>query len=578
MLLRTATYCANVQFATNRLWSEYLGGCAMSPQSGPRRILILVVVFLLCAVAACGKPHETETDTADDLPSSVPPATKDVASVTWNLVGGEPNSLDPVKIFSGPELQVNANTCESLLRLDDSGSTQPGLATSIDRPDDTSYVVHLRDGVEFFDGKPMTADDVVFSLDRIRDPSAGSYFGSFARNVADVSATDDQTVTITLKRPDAVFYAMLASPMGQVVQKAYVERVGAKYGSPSAGVMCTGPYSLAEWNQGSEIVLEANPSWWGRDEQPVRTESATFTFVTDEATSTQALLNGDIDGSFGLAGSTIDGLRAADNGQVYVGPSTMQLVLVPTELGPRSNSALANRQIRHAFAKSIDYDGILASVYGGAAEPLRAAMPPGGWGDAKSIYSDAYGRLEDPARDLDAAKNLIAESGIKKPHVTLAVPTDIPSYVTIGEIIKSNAEQAGFDVTLQTLPTAAYRAFFSDEKARSKVDVFLADWYADIPEPTQLYTQFGIPGGSADFGGYDNPKVAGLLKEATATLDDTKRAELVVQAQQTLTDDLVWIPLAYPLQTLFLSDDLGGASTAFPSVMYSPWLHSVGGR
>src|SRR5262249_57198914 len=118
---------------------------------------------------------------------------------------------------------------------------------------DTTYVVHLRQGATFFDGKPVTASDVVFSLDRVRDPKAGSYWGFFAQNVADVRADNASTVTITMSKPDAIFYQMLATPMAEVVEKDYVTREGSKYGSPSGGVMCSGAYKLVKWDAGNKI-------------------------------------------------------------------------------------------------------------------------------------------------------------------------------------------------------------------------------------------------------------------------------------------------------------------------------------
>jgi peptide/nickel transport system substrate-binding protein len=544
-----------------------------------RSLRPLVLPFVLIAlVAGCTSAHMPTPGASSSLslPSAAPAATKKVELLRWNLPGGEPSTLDPVKIYNGSDLLVEANLCESLLTLKADGGVQPGLATSIDRPNDTTYVVHLRAGVTFGDGKPMTAADVVFSLDRIRDPQAGSYWGFFARNVRTIAADDASTVTITMTKPDAIYYQMLATPMAQVVEKAFVRTAGAGYGSPKGGVMCTGPYTVQDWSPGNKLVLKENDTWWGRAANPQHAQSVQFSFLTDDSTATEALLNGDIDGSFNIPETTIDKLLGAHNGAVYIGPSTAQLVLIPTKLS--GGSSLSNTKVREAFAKSIDYAGLLSTILNHVSQSLRAAMPPGGWGTARATYEAAWNALPKPAQDVTGAKALLKDSGVTHPTITLAVPADSPEYVTIGEVIKSNAEQAGFTVTLKPLPGADFGALFSNPAARGKVDVFLADYYADIPDPTELYTQFGIPGGAADFGGYHNPEVAAQLTQAVGTVDDQERAKLTASAQATLTKDLVWIPLAYPLQTLFLSNKLGGANAAFPSVMYSPWLPAIGGR
>ncbi|UOQ89184.1 ABC transporter substrate-binding protein [Agromyces endophyticus] len=531
-------------------------------------------------LAGCtGKPHETNGTTDGlDLPTAAPPATTDVDLVTWNLSGGEPATLDPVKAFSGSDLQVSANLCESLLTMTDTGDIQPGLASSIDQPSPTEYVVHLRDGVTFTDGTPMTSDDVVYSLNRIRDPEAGSYWGYFAERVESVTAVDASTVKIDMSQPDAVFYRMLVTPVGQVIQKAFAEEAGETYGTPTGGVMCTGPYTLANWTPGDSITLEANPNWWKIGQQPLRTKSAKFTFLTEDATITSALVNGDIDGSMDIASTSLPQLLNAPNGEMYAGPSTRQFVIIPTDLSADSASPLADPKIRQALAKSIDYQGLLTTVWAGLSEPLRTIVPPGAWGYSKEIYQTAYDEFSDPARDIEGAKALLKEAGNPNPKIVLAVPADFPQYVTIGESIQSNAKDAGFDIELRALPGAESNALFSDPDARAKVDAFISDYFSDIPDPTELYMQLGVPDGASNFNSYDNPEVAALLEEARGTADDDARAELTVKAQATITEDLVWIPVSYPLQSVFLNNRLGGMTAAFPAALYTPWLAFLGGR
>jgi peptide/nickel transport system substrate-binding protein len=529
------------------------------------------------ALAGCGRTHDdsrSTSSTSSTAPYAAPLATKDVAAITWNLPGGEPATLDPAKTYGGSDLIVVANICDSLLTLTPDGGVEPGLASSVDRPDATTYVVHLRPAT-FFDGQPVTADDVVFSLDRVRDPKSGSYWGFFAQNVSNVVATDEQTVTISMSRPDAIFYQMLATPMAEIVEKAFVVQAGDKFGGPDGGVMCSGAYKLDSWVTGDKIVLEANDSWWNSDPTLQHAKQVTFTFLTDDSTVTQALLNDDIDGSFLVPHSTLDQLENSGIGAVYIGPSTQQLVLIPTDL--TGDSPLANRDLREALAASIDYRGILSTTLAGTAEPLRAIVPPGTWGSARDQYDAAYQKLPLPVQNLDLARTLIEQSGVSDPTITLAVPASVPEAVSIGEAIQSSAKQAGFTVILKPMPGADFSALFGSANARSKVDVFLSDYYADIPDPTELYMQIGVPGGAADFGGYDNRQVASELTQARATSDDAERAALTIKAQDAITHDLVWLPLAYPQQMLFMNNKLGGATAAFPYVVYAPWLASIGG-
>ncbi|WP_208751214.1 ABC transporter substrate-binding protein [Arthrobacter sp. PM3] len=547
-----------------------------------RRPVATAAALLVVAsgLAGCaGKPHGSANATDDQQwPTAAPAATKDVDSITWNLSGGEPATLDPVKVFNGSDLQVAANLCESLLTMTESGDVSPALASSIDQPSPTEYVFHLRDGVAFSDGSLMTAEDVVFSLNRIRDPESGSYWGYFGENVKSVVATDPHTVTVQMLKPDAIFYRMLATPLGEVIQKKYAEAAGASYGTPTGGVMCTGPYSLEKWTPGDSIVLKRNEHWWNIDKQPLQTKAAKFTFLTDNSTMTSALLNGDLDGTMDIDSTSISQLQNAKNGELLAGPSTRQFVLIPTKLGTGSDSPLADPKIRQALAKSIDYKGLLSSVWSGLSKPLRTIVPPGAWGYSGGIYQDGYNKFTDPERDIEGAKKLLAEAGNTHPKIVMAVPSDFQQYVTVGESIQSNAKDAGFDIELRPLAGAESSALFSDEKAREKVDVFVSDFYSDIADPTELYMQIGMPKGPSNFGNYDNPQAASLLEQARATSDDNKRAELTVEAQDIMTKDLVWIPVAYPLQSVFLNSRLGGATAGFLSSLYTPWLAKIGGR
>lgn len=545
-----------------------------------RRASSITAAALATALVLTGcasKPHGPAGEGLT-LETNVPAATKTVELVTWNLSGGEPTTLDPIQAFSGSDLQVGANLCESLLTMNEAGEIEPALASSIDQPSDTEYVVHLRPGVTFSDGTAMTADDVVFSFTRMLDPESGSYWAYFAERVASVTALDDATVRIEMSHPDAVFTRMLTTPVAQVVQQAFAEQAGADFGAPDTGVMCTGPYKVAKWNQGDSLVLETNDHWWNIAEQPLLTKSVKFTFLTDDATITSALLNGDIDGNMNLSSSSLPQLTKTDRGKVYAGPSTMQFALIPTNLSSDSESALADPLVRQALAKSIDYPGLLSSVWAGLSEPLRTIVPPGAWGYSQQIFQDGYDEFSDPVRDVEGAKALLAQAGTPNPKVVLAIPADVPMYVTIGESIQSNAKEAGFDFELRALAGAEATALYSDQGARDQVDAFLTDFFSDIPEPLQLYMQVGMPEGAANYNLYDNEEVTSLIEQARGTIDDDTRAKLTVQAQTIMTKDLVWVPIAYPLQSVFLSDKLGGMTTSAAVSLHTPWLAKLGAR
>ena len=174
--------------------------------------------------------------------------TKPVASVTW-AVYRDVNSLDPIFAFDYPENTAISLMCESLLRQAPDGSTEPGLAT-VANPSATTMVFTLRPGVTFSDGSPVTAADVVYSLDRQMNPAFGGFDGAVFDRVQSIQATGARQVTITLNQPDYWLEGELSSTPGIVIQKSYAQKQGKNYGTPAGGIMCTGPYELKSWTAG----------------------------------------------------------------------------------------------------------------------------------------------------------------------------------------------------------------------------------------------------------------------------------------------------------------------------------------
>jgi peptide/nickel transport system substrate-binding protein len=496
-----------------------------------------------------------------------------VDSLTW-ATRGEPGTLDSGSAFGGNSLVILGNVCESLVTMAEDNTIEPLLASKVDHPDPTTYVFTLRDDVKFFDGSTMTADDVVFSLKRTVDPSTGSFFGSYGKNVASVEATGTNQVTVKLTKADPIFYQMLASPMGQVVEKKYVEAAGKAYGTSTSLPMCTGPYEVTSWESGQSISVEANADWWKGHDQ--LTKTAKFVFATDDATLSAGLKTGEIDGTFYPPASSLGALAESDSLNVYTGPSTTFDALVVTHPG----GVIGNPKIREAIRLIIDYNGAAQALFSGNAEPLKALAPSGSWGpedsEASKIYSKAYNELPGGEQDLEAAKEAVKASGETDPTVVLAVPSFLPDYAAFSHSFAATAKEVGLNVEEKSLPQADFYALYSDAKARAKYDLFSTQWLGFAADPTEIYSAVGLPDGSANFGGYENPDVTKLLEEASATDDAVERAKIVVEAQALIMADLPWIPYVYEYQALTLNKRLAGTPIASPRWEYTAWLAQTG--
>lgn len=507
----------------------------------------------------------------DGLVVSTPPGTGPVDNVNWNLGDGEPLSLDPNLTWNGSQNFVGINLCESLLTIAADGSIQPGLATEVVQQDPTTLVATLRSDATFWDGTPVTAADAAFSLDRARTDPTSQYAGDLA-SVASITATDDVTLTITLSKPDVLVRSNLATSASAVVSKAFFDANKDTFGKPGGQVMCSGPYKLDSWTAGKDIVISVNPTWWGKGEGKQLTQKITYTFVTDPAAAVAGMKSGAIDGAFLLTPSAIPPLQQATNGAVGFGRGTAFQAWVPI-VG--SGGPLANPKLREALAKALDYPSIIKNDTAGAGSPAKALATPGSWGYAVDAYQAAWDALPTPAQDLEAAKQLVAESGVENPRLVIAAFSELPDSVNSALVLQSAANAVGFDASVEKVGFDFAATLFSGEK-KPDIDIFATNYLSLVTDPLSIYSQVGLPEGAANWGGYDNPQVAELLTKALGTTDEAERAKLVIEAQAIMVQEFAWIPTATSPNAFFLSNDVTGAVVSAPAHLWSPWATQLG--
>lgn len=551
-----------------------------------RRLGVLATLALATTLSACGGSSDSDDPNGDtnsqggsagmsDLITTTDPAVGELETASWNLPFGEPASLDPIKAFNYPENTVVANLCEGLMVMQPDYTIAPNLAESVEvNEDGTSYVYQLRDDVTFWDGTDMTAEDVVFSLKRHLDPDEGSYWASDAvsGNVQSIEKTGDHEVTITLSEPDHTFNSYMATPLGVVVDEQQRKEAGEAYGNPQAGVMCTGPFSVGQWNSGQNITLEANEDYWDKDRMP-KVSELEIEFIVDPAAITNALKSGAVDGSYDVPLSAVPQLEAADNGELYLGRSLQLAAIIATGDGPLGDPA-----VRKALWTATNKEALADTVYEGTAKPARSLVPDGGWSYGDQTFSAAREELPPVTADADAAKEILAEAGpdvdLSKP-ITIAYPSERSYYAdTIAELARAGKE-LGLTVEPKGVPSAQFGAFFSDPKAREGYGGFVTTNYMDVPDPLVFLRTIVGSGGSQNFSGYENPKIDKLIAQAEATKDEEQRAQLVAQIEALAMTDLPWLPIVDPAVRLFMNDRVTGVPASFV-YLYYPWAADLG--
>jgi peptide/nickel transport system substrate-binding protein len=559
-----------------------MGSIAMRSTIRSARGLIALLALSAVVVAGCGGDSKTGTtsgSTAEPfhpagiaITPTTPAPSGQVSRVTWDEPYGEPPSLDPLKSYALPANTILSNTCDALLRTGPDLKLQPGLATSWAHPTPTTTVFKIRQGVRFWDGAPLTTEDVVYSLNRQLNPKLGTFYTAWVADIASIAQTGPDEVTLTTKVPDVIVAQMMASGLGTVIEKRYAEAKGSAYGTPAGGLMCTGPFELKSWQTGQQITLTRNPHYWDPTLEP-KVETLIFKFITDPTTLIDGLASGEIDGTYEVPIQGIQRIESA--GKMYYGLSTNQGILQPIQTSGLST----NTKIREAISLAIDREGIAKTIFQGRAVPELAAVPPDSFSYATSLYRDWYLKVGTPtAPNIEAAKKLVQEAGSPTARMTIGIQQGDPQSLAVATAIQSAARQAGLNMAVKTLPTVQYEELIFSEKARKGIDWTTGNNnYIDQAEPLQVLYYWGRSNSPYNLDGFKSSEVDSLFAQARAQADPEKRAELAIKALQKWVAPVNNIPLYLYPERLFMNNRITGAPASFSTLLYYPWAAALGG-
>ncbi|MBK3573902.1 ABC transporter substrate-binding protein [Streptomyces sp. MBT65] len=533
----------------------------------------LTALVLAVGTACSSGTSESPTGSAasPSLTASLPKAAAgDIDHLTWGLPHGEPGSLDPLNAYDFSVDLVLSNLCDPLFRTNPNFTTSPNLATSTSRPDKLTVVYTIREGVKFWNGHPLTAEDVAYSLGRNLDPQAPSHF-LFAK-VKSIKATGTHQVTVRFKTYDELFTKELASPVGGIVEKAYAVKAGKNLGTAKGGLMCSGPFELKQWNAGSGIELERNDAYWN-PAYKAHAKTATLKFLTDSTALTQALVSGELDGAYEVPPAAIPRLKSSSKGTVHFGPSIQYVNLAAA----RSGGPLADKAVRKALFTSIDRAALAKVVFNGAGEANYTYLPKSTWDpDARSVYQDAYGAYEKSnAYDVDAAKKLIDSADAPGKPVKLVTLAGDATQSQLAQLIQQQAKAIGLTVQIQALQPLQYGTIFVDPSARKDVDLLLSVSYNQVADPLEQLGLTLLPDAAYNYTGYDDPTVTDALAQAQQSDDAKERANLIVKAQKVYEAENLTTSLVGLNEVSYLNNKFSGATTSF-AYMFQPSLALIG--
>ena len=462
---------------------------------------------------------------------------------------GDAISMDPHSLNESLQLSFTGNVYEALTARDKSLGLVPGLATKWTNPSPTVWRFELRKGVKFHDGKPFTADDVVFSFGRTQQGS--SDMKSYTNDFASVKKIDEHTVEITTKAPfpilpDVISLVYMMSKTWCEENKAEVpvdKRKGVE-NTASFKANGTGPFRLKSRDPGVRTVLVRNLNYWEKIESNI--EDVIFTPIGNDATRVAALASGEIDMMQPVPVQDAARLNQNANLRVLQGPELRTIFLgmdqTRDELlysNVKGKNPFKDKRVRQAFYQAIDIDAIKTRIMRGASAPTGIMVAPG----IKGFVPDLNKRLP---FDVEASKKLLADAGYPNGfEVKMNCPND--RYVNDGEICQAIAgmmARIGVKINLEAESKATY---FPKILSRN-TSFYLLGWTPgtyDSHNALNALMASPNPAGRGQFnlGSYANPKLDELTAKIGAETDQAKRNGMIAEAFKIHQDDIGHLPL-----------------------------------
>ncbi len=475
------------------------------------------------------------------------------ATFRWAFQG-DVQTMDPHGLFETMTLGFQRSIYEGLVARDENMKLVGALAERWENVEPNVWRFHLRQGVRFHDGSDFAADDVAFSVERIR--SEGSDLKVVAQLIADTRIVDDHTIDFVTPAPNPIlplqleiFYVM-DRQWAEANKAAEVTNVkgGDEGNYANLHANGTGPFTLQSRQSGVKTVLAANPDYWG--EMKGNVTEAVFTPISQDATRVAALISGNVHMAYPVPVQDWRRLDDADGVRPLTGPEARTIFLGFDQLRDellysdvKGRNPFQDVRVRQAFIHAIDVEAIRKKV-------MRGASVPAGLMVAPQINGFTEGLNARPPYDVDRAKELLAEAGYPDGfELTMDCPND--RYVNderICQAVASMLARIGVRVTLLAQTKSKY---FGKVLAQNDYDTsfFLLGWTpSTFDSHNPISSLMACRGGedklgAFNLGGYCNPRINELAAMIQSETDQARRQELIDEAFRIHKDEAGHVPL-----------------------------------
>ena len=502
-------------------------------------LLLVVVVGVVLAACASAPPSPTQAPAGGAAaPTTAAAAAPSGGQAAAPAAAGQPvrggtlragldsdlTTMDPHMSTAAVDRQVYQSIYNPLVRLDKDLTLKPELAEKWEYPDPTTLVLTLRKGVKFHDGTDFNAQAVKANFDRMMDPATASPRKSEIASVKEVTVVDPYTVKLTLTAPAAQLLATLSDRAGMMISPAAIQKYGKDLARNPVG---TGPFQFVEWVKDDHLTVKKFNDYWekGADGQPLPyLDGVTYKPVTDGSVRLQTLKTNNLDIINLVAAKDVPSLKGSKDPMYSEVPSLQwQGVYLQNSKPP-----FDKKEVRQAFAYSLDRDALVKSVLFNAATAIQQPIPPSSW---------AFDNIAPYTRDVAKAKSLLQTAGMTAAVQFKCMVTNTPEASQIAQVYKEQAAEAGFTLDIELLEFGT----LLDRLNKKDYQCAVIGW-SGRPDPDGNTYNFFVTGAGNNTESYSNKQVDDLLNKARTEYDQAKRKQIYSDAMKIVVDE---VPIAF---------------------------------